>query len=90
MMVFSPLFTLREEGYLVESICDSSLGIALIIFFMMEAKVLDFRIVLIVLTFVYFLFDVYRCLETEKYLNLNYVATFIFFAFLFKRLLLEK
>ena len=89
IMVFSPYLKRNTQGYLAESICDSFLAIAIILFLNFNIRTEEFRIILLVLTTVYFIFDIYRCLERVEYLNENYALTFLFYAFLYARLLLK-
>lgn len=89
IMIFSPFLKLKTQGYFTESICDSLSAIAIIIFLNFDIKSIEFRVILLVLTTVYFIFDIYRCLVRIEYLNLSYAATFLFYAFLYTRLLLK-
>jgi hypothetical protein len=90
IMVFSPVINRNRVGYFTESICDSILAIALIIFFIFNLQNESLRIMLIILTTVYFLFDIYRCLTKEEYLNIGYAFLFLFYAILYKNLFLLK
>lgn len=89
IMVFSPWLKRNTQGYLTESICDSFLAIAIILFLNFNMRSSEFRIILLVLTTVYFMFDIYRCLVRVEYLTENYALTFLFYAFLYTRLLLK-